>query len=128
MIAKPELAPFASDLDEGAPFLKWAGGKTQLLSQLERFLPDDFNAYAEPFVGSGALFFHLRRTRGFFPAILADSNPELVNAYIIVRDKLEQLLPLLQEHQQSHGKEHYYHVRQQKPGELGDVERAARLI
>jgi len=128
LIAKPELAPFASDLDEGAPFLKWAGGKTQLLSQLERFLPDDFNAYAEPFVGSGALFFHLRRTRGFFPAILADSNPELVNAYIIVRDKLEQLLPLLEEHQQWHGKEHYYHVRQQKPGELGNVERAARLI
>ncbi len=112
----------------GAPFLKWAGGKTQLLSQLERFLPDDFNAYAEPFVGSGALFFHLRRTRGIFPAILADSNPELVNAYVIVRDKLAQLFPLLEEHQQSHGKEHYYHVRQQKPGDLGNVERAARMI
>src|SRR5271155_1711090 len=48
----------------GAPFLKWAGGKTQLLTQFERFLPHDFRAYAEPFVGSGALFFHLRRTRG----------------------------------------------------------------
>ena len=110
------------------PFLKWAGGKTQLLPQLARLLPSSFKGYAEPFLGSGALFFYLRRTRGKFPAYLSDYNAELVNCYIVVRDAVEDLLPLLGDHAAHHGREHYYEVRNQKPTELDVLQRAARLI
>ena len=63
-----------------APFLKWAGGKTQLLAQMAPLLPDTFKSYHEPFIGSGAVFFYLRRTRGSFPGLLSDSNSENANA------------------------------------------------
>lgn len=117
---KQEVAP--------EPFLKWAGGKTQLLGQLDRFFPGQFKAYYEPFVGSAAAFFHLRRTRTWFPAWLADSNAELVNCYQMVRDKAQTLIPLLKQHQHEHGKHHYYSVRGQNPETLTKVQRAARLI
>jgi len=110
------------------PFLKWAGGKTQLLGQLDRFFPGQFKTYYEPFVGSAAAFFHLRRTRTWFPAWLADSNAELVNCYQMVRDKAQTLIPLLKHHQREHGKHHYYDIRGQNPETLTKVQRAARLI
>ena len=117
---KQEVAP--------EPFLKWAGGKTQLLGQLDRFFPGQFKTYYEPFVGSAAAFFHLRRTRTWFPAWLADSNAELVNCYQVVRDKVQTLIPLLKNHQREHGKHYYYNIRGQNPEALTKVQRAARLI
>lgn len=72
------------------PFLKWVGGKTQLLPELEARLPNDFTktvrVYAEPFVGGGALLFHLR-SKGFRPERIAinDSNPDLANAYRVIQ-------------------------------------------
>ncbi|WP_277111905.1 DNA adenine methylase, partial [Chryseobacterium taklimakanense] len=59
------------------PFLKWAGGKTQLLNELDKFIPEEYGTYIEAFLGGGALFFHLRPTK----AILSDINPELINCY-----------------------------------------------
>jgi len=110
------------------PFLKWAGGKTQLLGHVARFLPPAFGAYAEPFVGSGALFFFLRKTRGQFPAFLSDFNPELANCYAMVRDRVEELIPLLSAFEEKHCAEQYYDVRRQKPDALDGLSRAARLI
>lgn len=112
----------------GEPFLKWAGGKTQLLAQLEPHLPQKFRAYYEPFMGGAAVFFYLRRTRGDFPAWLNDWNPELVNCYAILRDQVEALIPLLREHRAQHSKTHFYRVRALAPAELAPVARAARLI
>ena len=128
MITKPELALVQSDLDDGCPFLKWAGGKTQLLPQLIRLLPKDFGRYAEPFVGSAALFFQLRRSRGKFPSILMDFNDELVNCFIIVRDSVDDLIPLLEKHRANHSREHYYKVRDLSPNQMEPIARAARLI
>jgi DNA adenine methylase len=81
------------------PFLKWAGGKTQILFELERFVPE-FNRYFEPFLGGGAVFFHLTTNKNIrFSAYLSDINEELITTYKVVKDVLERLIDLLKEHQ-----------------------------
>jgi len=108
--------------------LKWAGGKTQLLGQIAPMLPERFEGYAEPFVGSAALFFWLRRNRHSFSALLIDRNDELVNCYVVVRDQVDRLIPLLAGLQARHCKRFYYQVRGQRPESLSELERAARFI
>lgn len=73
------------------PFLKWAGGKGQLLNQFGAYFPPNFNCYYEPFLGSGAVFFHLRPAR----AVLNDLNPNLVAAYRHIQTQLDELLLIL---------------------------------
>jgi DNA adenine methylase len=75
----------------GTPFLKWTGGKRWLTSEIESILPARFNRYIEPFLGGGALFFHLRP----WPASLSDVNGELINAYQQVRDNVEEVIARL---------------------------------
>jgi DNA adenine methylase len=107
------------------PFLKWAGGKGRLLEQYHPHFPQRVETYYEPFLGGGAIFFHL--TGSFRTAVLADINPELVNVYQCVRNQVEDLIRLLQAHKQQHSQEHYYGVRSQT--DLTDpLERAARLL
>lgn len=83
------------------PFLKWVGGKTQLLPELEARLPDDFartvRVYAEPFVGGGALLFHLL-SRGLRPEriVVNDSNPNLANAWRVVQRHADALVEALE--------------------------------
>lgn len=82
------------------PFLKWVGGKTQLLPELEARLPSDFaetvRVYAEPFVGGGALLFHLL-SKGIRPEriVINDSNPDLSNAYRTVQSNVDELIVAL---------------------------------
>jgi DNA adenine methylase len=113
------------------PFLKWAGGKQRLLQQYERFFPGGFQRYLEPFVGGGAVFFRLWST-GRLPeqVLLFDNNTELVNAYRVVRDELDQLLDLLAVHTEKHSRDYYYRVRGLDRGDvvLSEVERAARTL
>jgi DNA adenine methylase len=113
---------------DATPFIKWAGGKTQLLSQLAPSVPRAFRTYYEAFVGSGAMFFCLSRVQGQFPSVLLDLNPELMNCYQVVRDSVQGLIPTLHRHQQQHSKRYYYQVRDVDPESLGPVERAARFI
>jgi DNA adenine methylase len=122
------LEPTSVPEVEATPFIKWAGGKTQLLSQLAPLLPKAFRTYYEPFVGSGAMFFWLSRAQGQFPTVLLDLNPELMNCYQVVRDGVEALIPALQRHQDEHSKRYYYQVRDVAPQSLEPVERAARFI
>jgi len=98
--------------EEPGPFLKWAGGKTQLLPQLEKFFPTRIPRYHEPFLGGGAVFFFLRG-RGWLtgPVTLSDSNAELVNAYTVVRDDVDALVCHLARHRAAHSKDHFYSVR-----------------
>lgn len=103
-----------------SPFLKWVGGKTQLLPALLNYIPARFNTYVEPFVGGGALFFALQPAR----AVLADSNPELINCYTVVRDRVEDLITVLSTY--SYSEEFYYSLRAEVPQDA--VLRAARLL
>lgn len=88
------------DFPAARPFVKWAGGKGQLLGQLEAALPRDLSAkpftYVEPFVGGGAmLFFMLRRFPNICRAVVNDINPVLATAYRVVRDNPDPLLAAL---------------------------------
>lgn len=101
---------------EPRPFLKWAGGKRQLLPQLRRFYPQHFRGYWEPFIGSGAVFFDLcaadRLRDG--EVVLADSNADLVGCYRAVRDHVDELVVELRRLDRGHTAEpstHYYRVR-----------------
>lgn len=104
------------------PPVKWAGGKIGLISQFEPLFPKHFRLYAEPFVGGGAVFFHLLPKK----AILIDSNEELMNFYLVVRDNLEELLIDLKKHVNT--SEYYYSIRALDPRELPPVERASRFL
>lgn len=79
------------------PFLKWVGGKRQLLPVLRRFYPDSVGTYFEPFLGSGAVFFDLA-ARGVINghgAILSDANPDLIGCYRRVRRSLDEVIAQL---------------------------------
>ena len=108
------------------PFVKWVGGKTQLLSELAQRVPNDFGRYYEPFVGGGALFFRLHPTR----ACLTDINPDLVNLYTVIRDQVEALIEDLGQH--VYEEDYFYQVRgaDRTPGYAAwtDVQRASRFI
>ncbi len=113
------------------PFLKWAGGKTQLLDQLVARIPSAWrpgeDQYLEPFAGAGALFFRLRPTR----AMLCDSNPDLVACWITLRDAPKELarqLGALQARYRLDPKATYLEVRGWDPASLDLPTRAARLI
>jgi len=112
------------------PFIKWAGGKTQLLDQFEPLYPpaSSIKRYIEPFVGSGAVYFHVREILGLDTCILADGNADLINVYRVIQQDVAGLVRALARHRRAHSEEHYYKVRAQSPGALTDVSRAARLI
>jgi DNA adenine methylase len=116
------------------PFLKWAGGKGQLLPELTRLMPASFARYHEPFVGGGAFFFNLwnsgRLARG---GVLSDYNRDLIACYQTVRDHAEELIARLLEHKaHAHEREYFYTIRSwdRQPGfeQHSQVELAARMI
>jgi DNA adenine methylase len=80
------------------PFLSWAGGKTSLLGQPEKFFPQEIDRYIEPLLGGGAVFFHLKYRFPDMRPFLRDGNRELINCYRVVRDRPEELMQLLDEH------------------------------
>jgi len=110
------------------PFLKWAGGKRQLLPHLMEAVNrlDGFKTYHEPFIGGGALYFEMCAARRLQKARLADINDRLIQTYLAVRDDVENLIAVLREHEQHHCETHYYQVRANIP--QSPTERAARII
>ena len=116
------------------PFLKWAGGKTQLLPQLLAAVPAEIVTYYEPFLGGAALFFALQSNHPdsrFKQAALSDSNSDLINAYTQVRDAPDALIAALAVHQRKYRAaddpaDYYYRIRAKRP--TCPVGRAAQLI
>jgi len=104
------------------PFLKWAGGKTQLLTELHKYVPNNFNKYIEPFIGGGAMFFSLNP----HDSIIADSNEELVITYRQVKEDVESVIEYLETFE--HNEDFFYNIRSLDPNELEHSYRAARLI
>lgn len=87
------------------PFLKWAGGKRQLLNELKANLPETFNRYFEPFLGAGALLFELQPHN----ARISDLNGELINCYQVIKNDPQGLLAEISKHE--HTETHFYEVR-----------------
>ena len=111
------------------PFLKWVGGKRQLLPELMQAVAaaGAFARYHEPFLGGGALFFALAKSRQLATgAALADVNQNLIDAYLGVRDEVDGVIQVLLEHRRLHCEQHYYEVRALQPLTL--AARAARVI
>jgi DNA adenine methylase len=104
------------------PFVKWAGGKRQLLDQLRPLLPARFRRYFEPFTGGGAVFFSLCPK----DAVLGDMNAELIDCYRAIRDDVEGVITALRRHR--YDAVHYYRARSADPSTLPLPERAARTI
>ena len=116
---------------ETHPFVKWAGGKTQLLSNLISYMPTTYGDYYEPFIGGGALLFKLQPEHPH----INDANNELLSVYrcFLDKSKCQKLMELLLRYQQNHSEEQYYEVRALDKSEewnnsATDVERAARMI
>jgi DNA adenine methylase len=106
-----------------APFVKWAGGKKALSAKVVDLISDQhIHRYYEPFLGGGAVFFALHPKR----AVLSDSNPELINAYLQIRSHVAEVIELLKAHQASHSRAYYYSVRKDPPSD--PVARAAWFL
>lgn len=113
------------------PFVKWAGGKRQLLDQIRPLLPKRCRVYFEPFLGGGAMFFRLAAEEMFRVAFLGDVNMELANAYAVVKTSpflLMSALNRLSHEYEKRPSEFYYELRAQDPATLPAIEAAARFV
>jgi len=113
--------------DQAKPFIKWVGGKRQLLPEIKHYLPKQFNQYFEPFIGGGALFFELNTKH----AVINDYNIELVNVYKTIKHDHIALIEDLKKHRNT--EDYYYAIRgldrdEQAFASLTGIERASRFI
>jgi len=111
------------------PFVKWAGGKRQLIPILSENLPQTISTYFEPFLGGGALLFHILSERDGQICRISDLNSDLVLTYIIIRDKPDELIYSLKNHAkryQKDSKSYYYSIRESNPRSA--IEKTSRLL
>lgn len=111
------------------PFVKWAGGKRQLLPVITSHIPSKFERYFEPFLGGGAVFFSFvskeRKTKWF----ISDLNSDLILSYVTIRDKVKELVLSLENHAENYCKNqstYYYKVREANP--KNEIDKVSRLI
>ena len=116
-------------VSEPKPFVKWVGGKRQLMQDLENNFPKQFSTYHEPFLGGGAVMFNLLTKKPQLSCNVSDFNSDLILAYVTIRDKLEKLIESLENHSKNYHKnstEYYYEVRKQEPKQ--QIEKVSRLL
>jgi DNA adenine methylase len=113
------------------PFLKWAGGKRQLLSEIKKYIPQDINNYTyyEPFVGAGALLFDLLPQK----AIINDFNTQLILTYNVIKQNVKKLIITLNNYRNMNNEKFFYEIRNidrnsKEFDKLTNIEKAARLI
>jgi DNA adenine methylase len=109
------------------PVLKWVGGKRQLLKDIEIHIPRKFSTFYEPFLGGGAVLFHLQPHK----AVVNDINEELINIYTVIRDNVEELIEDLKKHKNE--AEYFYSIREldrdkEAYNRLSSIKKASRLI
>lgn len=141
IVKNPKTKPYVS---VASPFIQWVGGKRSLLDKYDPIIPIEFNNYYEPFLGGGAMFYHMHSkygsTKNYY---LSDLNSELITVYNAVISSHEEIAKLLAYMNVRHSKEFYYAVRNydreeiapkrykkkfEIESELSDVELAARFI
>lgn len=111
------------------PFVKWAGGKRQLIPILNQNLPESFGTYYEPFLGGGALLFHILTNKNGQKCSISDLNSDLVLAYTTIRDRIDALITSLKNHEKNYQKDsesYYYSIRESNP--RSEIEKTSRLI
>ena len=111
------------------PFVKWAGGKRQLIPILNQNLPESFGTYYEPFLGGGALLFHILTDKNGQKCSISDLNSDLVLAYTTIRDRIDTLITSLKNHEKNYQKDsesYYYSIRESNP--RSEIEKTSRLI
>jgi Site-specific DNA methylase len=111
------------------PFVKWAGGKRQLISVLNENLPKSFGTYFEPFLGGGALLFNMLTERNKQKCSISDLNSDLVLAYATIRDRVDDLIFSLKQHEKYYKKDsksYYYSIRESAP--RSEIEKTSRLL
>lgn len=110
------------------PVLKWAGGKRQLIPQLKKYFPKKFTYYYEPFIGGGAVLFHLQPSK----AVINDYNEDLINLYRCIKDNVDDLIEKLKYYETKNDPESFYEIRgidrTDEYEQWSPIERAARLI
>lgn len=116
-------------MNNGIPtFVKWAGGKKQLLEQYKSLFPAEFNRYFEPFVGGGAVAFHLLKNHEIKEVYLSDINEELIDTLNVIKENVNELIVELKKLKNAHNKDNFYKIRAKDPHKLSKVERASRFI
>jgi len=111
------------------PFVKWAGGKRQLLPILSQYIPQNFDTYFEPFLGGGAVLFHLISQNPHLKSFVSDLNSTLILSYVTIRDRVNELIISLGIHSENYFKnseEYYYHIRESNP--KSQIDKVSRLI
>ena len=108
------------------PFLKWAGGKRQLLTEIRKYLPKNFTTYYEPFLGGGAVLFDLQPSK----AIVNDINSDIINVYNVIKNDLDELIEDLGTHKNEH--DYFYYIREldraDNFNEMSKIKKASRII
>jgi len=122
------------------PFIKWAGGKSKIINDIKKSLPNDFDGkkitYIEPFLGGGSVFFGLSQIYNFKRIILNDINDDLINTYLTVQNNVTELISLLKQFQDEYhsldleARKEYYYLKRSlyNSRSFGNVERASFFI
>lgn len=114
------------------PFVKWAGGKKRVAQHVLRRLPDKIGTYYEPLLGGGAILFELIRAGRIERAVIADLNPDLMNAWLVIKHDVDKLIKELRSGRYTYDKEVFLKIRgaDRKPGfaKTSNLKKAARLI
>ena len=109
------------------PFAKWVGGKRQFIKKIDAFIPKDFKNYIEPFVGGGAVYFHIKQNGyGKGKSVINDLNSDLMAAYEAIRDYPEELMAKLDWYKENSNEEFYKDVRTKQYDNV--LEKGARMI
>jgi DNA adenine methylase len=110
-------------------FLKWAGGKRRLIEQIDPYIPKSINAYFEPFLGGGSMFFYIKQKYNPRRCVISDINQDLIETFKAVRDNPEKLIKYLKSFKKKLSEKHYYQIREQfNKGKLIGLKRCAAFI
>lgn len=125
---KQHTIPIVCCMNKVSPVMKWPGGKRRLLKELNKYVPQNYDQYYEPFFGGGALYFNQQPKK----ATISDINPELINLYIVIKNKPQELIAELQNGLYINDKENFLHIRNldrdKNFSKKSDVQKAARTL
>lgn len=118
-------------MNKPKPFVKWVGGKRQIIDKIKEYAPKEYNCYYEPFVGGGAVLFELAPKN----AVINDFNEELINVYKVItnEEKYKKMMKILKLYEKKNSEEFYYYIRNQDRkkasiSRMKDYTRAARTL